>query len=140
MTSPTKSQSHNARLEAQIAELQAQRDELMRSLLPLISTSVLNSSQSTSTTATPSTSTISIKVDSASTEAVEAIRTSNQLDEPTQQVILTHAQSAVKQHIALLHAYNGIRDVGQGLMGMIAEQRGLRVKQVMEEMGVGDAD
>ena len=40
----------------------------------------------------------------------------------------------------MLHQYNEIRDVGQGLMGMIADKRGVRIREVMEEFGVGDAD
>jgi hypothetical protein len=46
----------------------------------------------------------------------------------------------VKRHIGLLHAYNEIKDVGQGLMGLIADSRGVRVREVMEEMGVGEKD
>jgi DNA repair protein Swi5/Sae3 len=46
----------------------------------------------------------------------------------------------VKRHIGLLHAYNDIKDVGQGLIGLIADARGVRVREVMEEMGVGEED
>ncbi|MCJ1373555.1 hypothetical protein MMC20_004783 [Loxospora ochrophaea] len=46
----------------------------------------------------------------------------------------THIQSA---HIALLHQYNTLRDIGTGLLGMIAEARGVRVGEVFEEWGVG---
>jgi DNA repair protein Swi5/Sae3 len=46
----------------------------------------------------------------------------------------------VKRHIDLLHAYNEIKDVGQGLMSLIADSRGVRVREVMEEMGVGEED
>ena len=46
----------------------------------------------------------------------------------------------MKRHIGLLHAYNEIKDVGQGLMGLIADSRGVRVREVMEEMGVGEKD
>jgi len=39
-----------------------------------------------------------------------------------------------------LHDYNGIRDIGQGLLGLISDQRGVRLVDVMEEFGadVGD--
>ena len=50
------------------------------------------------------------------------------------------AQATVKSHIDLLHRYNEIRDVGMGLMGLIAEQRGVRVKDVFDEFGVNDRD
>jgi hypothetical protein len=46
----------------------------------------------------------------------------------------------VKRHIGLLHAYNEIKDVGQGLIGLIADSRGVRVREVMEEMGAGEKD
>jgi hypothetical protein len=46
----------------------------------------------------------------------------------------------IKSHIALLHKYNEIKDIGQGLMGLIADKRDCRVVSVMEEFGVGDGD
>jgi hypothetical protein len=48
----------------------------------------------------------------------------------------------VKTHILLLHQYNEIRDVGQGLMGMVAENRGVRISElyVEGEFGVGVGD
>jgi len=53
---------------------------------------------------------------------------------------LNLARATIKRHIYLLHAYNEIRDIGQGLFGMIAEQKGVRIVEVMEEfrMGVDD--
>lgn len=50
------------------------------------------------------------------------------------------AEAIVKRHIKLLHAYHEIKDVGQGLMGLIADARGVRLKEVMEEMGVEEND
>ena len=46
----------------------------------------------------------------------------------------------IKGHIALLHKYNEIKDIGQGLMGLIADKRDCRVAVVMEEFGVGEGD
>lgn len=46
----------------------------------------------------------------------------------------------MRKHISLLHTYNEIKDVGLGLMGMIAEERGVRVKEVVAEFGVGEGD
>jgi hypothetical protein len=46
----------------------------------------------------------------------------------------------IKGHIALLHKYNEIKDIGQGLMGLIADKRDCRVVGVMEEFGVGEGD
>ncbi|OAX81376.1 hypothetical protein ACJ72_04278 [Emergomyces africanus] len=46
----------------------------------------------------------------------------------------------VQRHIRLLHEYNEIKDIGQGLMGLIAEARGVRHVDVQREFGVGDGD
>ncbi|PYH86585.1 DUF1337 domain protein [Aspergillus uvarum CBS 121591] len=46
----------------------------------------------------------------------------------------------VQQHIRLLHEYNEIKDVGQGLLGLIADARGVRQIDVQKEYGVGDHD
>ena len=40
------------------------------------------------------------------------------------------AAETVKRHIKLLHDYNDIKDVGQGLIGMIADNRGIRVGEL----------
>ncbi|PSS22435.1 hypothetical protein M430DRAFT_137674 [Amorphotheca resinae ATCC 22711] len=50
------------------------------------------------------------------------------------------AAATVKKHIKLLHEYNDIRDIGQGLIGMIAENRGVRIGELYEEFGVGLKD
>ncbi|KAL2814644.1 Swi5-domain-containing protein [Aspergillus granulosus] len=46
----------------------------------------------------------------------------------------------MKRHIRLLHEYNEIKDVGQGLIGLIADARGMRQVDVQEEFGVGERD
>ncbi|KAJ5466699.1 DNA repair protein SWI5 [Penicillium diatomitis] len=46
----------------------------------------------------------------------------------------------VKRHIRLLHEYNEIKDVAQGLMGLIAEARGVRHVEVQKEFGVHEGD
>lgn len=46
------------------------------------------------------------------------------------------AEETVKKHITLLHDYNDIRDVGQGLIGMIADNRGVRIGELYDEFGV----
>ncbi|KAF7716325.1 Uncharacterized protein PECH_000107 [Penicillium ucsense] len=46
----------------------------------------------------------------------------------------------VKRHIRLLHEYNEIKDVAQGLMGLIAETRGVRHVEVQKEFGVHEGD
>ena len=51
-----------------------------------------------------------------------------------------NAAETVKTHIRLLHQYNEIRDIGSGLLGMIADNRGVRVGEVFEEYGVAGKD
>ncbi|EAS30494.3 DNA repair protein Swi5/Sae3 [Coccidioides immitis RS] len=46
----------------------------------------------------------------------------------------------VKRHIRLLHEYNEIKDIGQGLLGLIAEGRGVRCVDVQREYGIGGND
>ncbi|KAF2106790.1 DNA repair protein [Lophiotrema nucula] len=53
---------------------------------------------------------------------------------------MTAANRIVKDHIKLLHEYNEIKDVGQGLMGLIADQRGVRIVEVQDEFGIGSKD
>ncbi|KAF2452300.1 DNA repair protein, partial [Lineolata rhizophorae] len=50
------------------------------------------------------------------------------------------AKAVVQRHIDLLHSYNEVRDVGQGLIGLIAESRGVRIKDVQDEFGVSSND
>nr|POE65313.1 dna repair protein swi5 like [Quercus suber] len=61
-------------------------------------------------------------------------------EEKRTKAALEAANVVIKQHIKALHQYNEIKDVGQGLMGMIAEKRGVRVADVMGEFAVGDGD
>ena len=49
-------------------------------------------------------------------------------------------KALVGRHISLLHEYNEIRDSGQKLLAMIAEERGVTAKEVYEEFGVGESD
>ncbi|KAJ4302686.1 hypothetical protein N0V90_001575 [Kalmusia sp. IMI 367209] len=60
--------------------------------------------------------------------------------EPTEIEIINAAQQLNKRHIKLLHEYNEIKDVGQGLMGLIADQRGIRIVEVQEEFGIESRD
>ncbi|OAL66525.1 hypothetical protein A7C99_1913 [Trichophyton rubrum] len=50
------------------------------------------------------------------------------------------AAGIVKEHIRLLHDYNEIKDVGQGLIGLIAQSRGVRHIEVQTEFGIATAD
>lgn len=61
-------------------------------------------------------------------------------DTETQIAILKEAQTIIKKHIKQLHEYNEIKDVAQGLIGLIAEQRGVRVVECEGDFGVGKGD
>ncbi|EME82366.1 uncharacterized protein MYCFIDRAFT_40568, partial [Pseudocercospora fijiensis CIRAD86] len=50
------------------------------------------------------------------------------------------AKGRIQEHISLLHSYNEIKDIGMGLLGMLAEGRGVRVKDLMGEFGMGEKD
>lgn len=54
--------------------------------------------------------------------------------------VLAAAEAKVKERIELLHGYNEIKDIGLGMMGLVAEQRGVRQIEVMEEYGVTSKD
>lgn len=51
---------------------------------------------------------------------------------------LDAAKKLKANHVKDLQRYNEIKDIAQGLIGLIAEQRGVRVVDVMEEIGVED--
>jgi len=51
-----------------------------------------------------------------------------------------HTKATIARHIKLLHDFNEVRDVGLHLIGMIADERGVRVQDVMPEFGVTPQD
>ena len=55
---------------------------------------------------------------------------------------MIHVKVVIKEHIARLHAYNEIKDGAQGLMGLVADARGVRVAELYEggEFGVAEKD
>ncbi|EON66021.1 hypothetical protein W97_05264 [Coniosporium apollinis CBS 100218] len=67
---------------------------------------------------------------------------SSQVSDPihSDAAVLAAAKAVIKRHITLLHDYNEIRDVGLGLMGLIADARGVRIKDVQEEFGIEAKD
>ncbi|KAF1998880.1 hypothetical protein P154DRAFT_523713 [Amniculicola lignicola CBS 123094] len=124
LSSPTKSTTtSNSSMpfkpsqEHTVAELRAQRAALIASLAVL-----------------PNIQELLISDDSSTVSDVP------DLDEPTDADIIAAANKIVKKHIKLLHEYNEIKDVGQGLMGLIADQRGVRIVEVQDEFGVTSKD
>ena len=60
--------------------------------------------------------------------------------EPTEANVMAAVNKIVKNHIKLLHEYNELKDTGQGLMGLIADQRGVRIVEVQDEFGIDAND
>jgi hypothetical protein len=102
--------------EITLAELRAQKSAMLASLAALPAIQVLMEEQARATNA------------------------SDNDDEPTEADIMLAANKIVKDHIKLLHEYNELKDVGQGLMGLIADQRGVRIVEVNEEFGIEEGD
>ncbi|KAI0583074.1 DNA repair protein Swi5/Sae3 [Pyrenophora tritici-repentis] len=103
--------------EVTVAELKAQKGALLAALGALPAIQVLME-------------------ETASSDA----ETDNGTDDPTEADIMSAANRIVKEHIKLLHEYNELKDVGQGLMGLIADQRGVRIVEVQEEFGIDAND
>ncbi|MCJ1293841.1 hypothetical protein MMC34_005397 [Xylographa carneopallida] len=78
--------------------------------------------------------------DKISALSAQMAATQAKIDAIKPQLISPTPETTVKQHIALLHTYNEIRDVGQGLLGMVAENRGVRIRDVYAEFGVAEGD
>ncbi|KAL1793773.1 hypothetical protein ACET3X_008755 [Alternaria dauci] len=72
--------------------------------------------------------------------ALSDVESGNASDVPIESDIMAAANKIVKEHIKLLHEYNELKDMGQGLMGLIADQRGTRIVEVQEEFGIEAAD
>jgi hypothetical protein len=102
--------------EITLAELRAQKSAMLASLATLPAIQVLME------------------------EHARATNASDNDDEPTEADIMLAANKIVKDHIKLLHEYNELKDVGQGLMGLIADQRGVRIVEVNEEFGIEEGD
>lgn len=69
---------------------------------------------------------------SASAEAASAV--------PEKDAVLHAAKAVTQERIRRLNQYNEMRDIGQGLMGIIAESRGVRIKEVQEEFDISAKD
>ncbi|KAJ5871028.1 hypothetical protein N7455_005969 [Penicillium solitum] len=54
--------------------------------------------------------------------------------------LIDNPNTTCERYTQLLHEYNDIKDVGQGLMGLIADARGVRQIEVEKEFGVSGED
>ena len=61
-------------------------------------------------------------------------------DEQRTQQALTSANAVINDHIKNLHRYNEIKDIGQGLMGLVADKKGVRVAEVMADYDMNEKD
>lgn len=61
-------------------------------------------------------------------------------DDQTTLRAVASAKHVVKDHIALLHRYNEIKDIGQGLMGLLAEESGALMATVMKDYDMDEED
>lgn len=77
---------------------------------------------------------------SSEKQAEDTIVVTAQSEEERADELMTKAKAQIKQHIDLLSQYNEIRDIGLGFMGMLAEERGVRLKEVQEEFGMTTKD
>ncbi|KXG52416.1 DNA repair protein, Swi5 [Penicillium griseofulvum] len=55
-------------------------------------------------------------------------------------LLIDNPDATCNRYVKLLHEYNDIKDVGQGLMGILAEARGVRQVDVEKEFGVAEED
>ncbi|KIX95026.1 uncharacterized protein Z520_09336 [Fonsecaea multimorphosa CBS 102226] len=53
---------------------------------------------------------------------------------------LAHAHSIINSHISLLKSYNEIKNIAMGMLSLIAEKEGRRLKDVMDERGIDEDD
>lgn len=89
---------------------------------------------------------VSLKISSSTSESSqvptnsEGLSVSRTPSSPDPEIALAEAHAVIKRHIRLLHDYNEMRDIGMGLMGLIADSRGVRVRDVQEEFGVDKDD
>lgn len=159
LSSPAKGNraDSNARMQGQIADLTKQRDELILQYLATLGkiptgTGVMAREElhkdrdhdaEIQSHEFPSPATMKTTKTESSDERAEATKTSpvsQTLSQTDDDMAMEHANLTLKRHIKLLHDYNEIKDIGTGIIGIIADQRGVRIADVMEEMGVREGD
>jgi hypothetical protein len=59
---------------------------------------------------------------------------------PVQNRTLTEAQRILNKHVTTLSRYNEIKNVAMEMLGILAEQKGMTMKEIMAERGIDEAD
>lgn len=114
--------SRQASLQATLATLTIERDTLVEKTL-----------HSASQTLTPSTT------DQALCPGQEEIDVNSVVAIRTEQA-LAISTAKMKLHVKQLQQYNDLKDIGQQLIGLIAEKKGVRIVEVQREFGVDGND
>lgn len=99
-------------LQKQIADLQSQLDELCHELRSRPGLSQLDQRSS------------------------DREKKGGSREEDCQKIILQQAQRVVSKHVGDLKRYNGVKDAAMRLLEVLAQQRGMRLKDVLEERDV----
>ncbi|CDM28160.1 hypothetical protein DTO006G1_2749 [Penicillium roqueforti] len=81
---------------------------------------------------------VALRASIASLEAKHAVLEADLTTMTTQ--LINDPNTTCERYTKLLHEYNDIKDVGQGLMGLIADARGVRQVEVEREFGVSEED
>ncbi|KAF1983471.1 hypothetical protein K402DRAFT_396718 [Aulographum hederae CBS 113979] len=134
-------QSRNSALSSNISTLQTRKAELLSSLSahPTIKAQLQTKHMPIPQTQPQSQHSTKHSTTRETKDSELKDQDDNDEDQENQAKILTTAKALLKNHIRLLTAYNEIRDIAQGLMGMVAEARGVRMRDLCEEFGVAEA-
>ncbi|KAF2666312.1 hypothetical protein BT63DRAFT_458670 [Microthyrium microscopicum] len=143
-SSPTKDQPKKPTPAETLVSLQSERNSLLLSLHAALFPSTTKTTDS-QPTEHPTPSTAPTYTSSAAHfhhlyQHSSTTTTQHGLTRTEEEATLRGAKQIHKNHIAKLHAYNAVRDIGQGLIGMVAENRKARVKDCEEEFGIGKDD
>jgi hypothetical protein len=119
-----------ATLAQTLQDLNSQRQNLLLELHSKLSNQAASASSSTT--------------DAAKRQYYPSVHAHSQpvppLTPSNEALLLAQAQHKVREHIRSLTRYNELRDVGMGLIGIVAENRGLRMRDCLEEFGVAEGD
>jgi hypothetical protein len=129
---PPSNISRTQALTATLQTLQTERRVLLRQIAEILSSSIPSSAPTEPQMETP----VARYLPSIHAHSLPAppLMASEEVE------ISNQAQVVIKKHIKLLHRYNEIRDVGMGLIGIVADSRGVRIRDCQEDFGVEDGD